>query len=85
MKKFILGLFTLTLIGATNLAMAGTNNEINIPVNNKEKSGVEDGKESNKYTFTLFSFFTNQEDNSKSDSLKTSSTAVEPKAKAKVN
>ena len=85
MKKLVVGLFTLILIGASNAAMAGDNSEVSIPKEGKEKGGVEDGKDNSKYTFTLFSFFTNEEDNTKSDSVKTKPPDVEPKAKVNSN
>ena len=85
MKNFVVALFTLTLIGATNAAMAVDNSEISIPKEGKEKGNISEGEKSSKYTFTLFSFFTNEEDNNKSDSVKTKSPAVEPKAKINSN
>lgn len=61
------------------LAAARGNNTLNPEGNNgnKEQSGSSSDKDNNKYTFTLFSFFSATDTSLKSDSLQT-----EPKRKA---
>ena len=44
-----------------------------------------EGKESNKYTFTLFSFFTRNNEETKTDSVNTNSKTTKPKLKQKLN
>lgn len=85
MKKIIITAFILALSGAINKAMAGPSTEVIIVNNEKSQEGISEGKESNKYTFTLFSFFTRDNEESKSDSVNTNSKAIKPKLKLEVN
>ena len=85
MKKIIITVFILTLSGAMNKALAGPNTEVVIVNNEKNQDGISEGKESNKYTFTLFSFFTRNNEDSKTDSVNTNSKALKPKLKLSLN
>jgi hypothetical protein len=84
-KKLVSGISFLTLIVLTGSAFAGTNAIALTPNNGKDQSSITQGKESNKYSFTLFNFFNETKEESKVDSTATEPKLVDPVIKKPVN
>lgn len=81
MKKILVSTILIGLLTVAGSAFAGTNTSSFTPNNGKDQSSISNGKESNKYSFTLFNFFNEKEDKSKTDSTATEAKLLDPVVK----